>query len=1274
MFIHPLPSAISTPGRIVSRLLGLLLVLTTLLAAASPLHGSPLPTPKNPDIAPGFGLLPLAFIPNTGQTDPPVRFQAHGLGGTLFFTPDQVALSLPVYSQQPTPFDNRSSFVFGHSSSVIRRPSVVRLHFEGANPTPQLTAADRLPGVVNYFVGNDPAGWHTDLPTYGEIVYHDLYPGIDLRYTGTMETQGHSLALKGTYTLAPGVDPTCIRWRYEGATSVRVDKGTGDLLIELSNPSPISNPQSLITEHAPLAWQDISGRRIAVDIGYALEADTTTVRFVMGDYDPAYPLTIDPTLTYSTYLGRSGFDYGRRIAVDNNGYAYVVGQTGSTDFPTRNPLQPDIGGGPLGDAFVVKLNRAGSSLVYATYLGGVHNDSGYGIAVDDDGNAYVTGDTLSADFPTVNAAQPVSGGGGPFEGDAFIAKLDATGSALLYSTYLGGGGDELSYGIALDAQGDAYVAGYTSSTNFPIVNAPQPDPSFGQGLNVYGDAFLAKLISASGVYTWGLSTYLGGTDLDVARDIALDDTGAIYVTGHTRSDDFPTLRSAQPDYGGGSSSGRGDAFVTQVISTTETYTWGYSTYLGGSGNDAGNGITVDGSGDVYVTGETFSTDFPTQNPLQNTFDGDRDAFVTKVVNTDPDTTWGYSTYLGGVDADIGAGVAVDAGGRAYLTGYSFSPNFPTSGDAYDGTCGTDGLCDSAGGDVFFTVLDPAGNTLAYSTFLGGSSTDFGQGIALDSSGDVYLTGYTYSTDFPTTPATYDQTCGADGTCNGFITDAFIAKFSMAPDLSLAKSANPPPNAPPISRGEAITYTLMASNSGSNATGVLIADAIPSGTTYIPGSLTSTLGTPAFDGTQVTVSLPSFAPDTALTATFQVTVTTGLTTLVTNRATLTADGNVPVESNLVEHSVQGTGEPHVVYLPLVLKGAGETPPPPGCAPYLVATIGVGEAPRGVALDTTRDRVYVANYGSDSLSVIDTNANSVIQTITGVASANGVTYDPAHDLIWVTNYASDQVTPIDASSLVALSPLEVGDGPWGVDYDPVHNTIYVVNNLGDSVTVIDAETQVVTDTLTGSFDQPFHVAANPVTGRAYVTNFGDHTVAVLDGDSISSIVELSGGDATTQPYGVAVDETRDLVYVAAVESHRVAVIGAGDQLLGWATFKRGFGDPSRPVPLRAIAVNPEIGPPGDGGHLWVTTSSADGSEADQALLIPKGWDGFFSYPSSYDVGENPSDGITVDRDTDRVYVTSGTTLGTVIVLGDGTQSCLVPFAVDDAFEFEALTVKN
>ncbi|MEJ2558931.1 MAG: SBBP repeat-containing protein [Anaerolineae bacterium] len=644
---------ISAPGHRLSRVLAILLVLTA-LAAYFPSG----PTPAGPTsatIASDFGELPMSFVPNAGQTDPAVRFQAQSTGSTLFFTPNEVVLSLVTHDQRrrtndqsPETLHRRPSFVVGHSS-------VMRLRFEGTNPAPELIGVDRLPGAVNYFIGNDPSRWHTNLPTYAGIIYRELYPGIDLRYEGTTGTADQASLLKGTYTVAPGADPTHIRWHYSGAASVRLDQATGNLLIEL----PSSNTISQLIERAPVAWQSINGRRLPVSVRYAVTANGS-IGFVLGRYDSAYPLILDPALTYSTYLGGSGYDYGYDIALDADGNAYVVGYTNSVDFPTVNPAQPDFGGGMgAGDVFVVKLNPTGSNLVYATYLGGRGNDRGLAIALDADGNAYVTGDTTSIDFPTQNPVQPETGGGGPFEGDAFVAKLDATGSALVYATYLGGIGDEIGYGIALDADGNAHVAGYTSSINFPIANAVQPKPAFPEGLNVLGDAFVTTVISASGVYTWGYSTYLGGTDWDEAHGIAVDAFGNAFVTGNTRSTNFPTMKPVQPDFGGGSFS-RGDGFVTQIINASGVYTWGYSTYLGGTGSDTGYAIALDDSGDAYVTGETASTDFPTANPFQAANAGEQDAFVTKVISASGVYTWGYSTYLGGDGTDIGRDITVDA--------------------------------------------------------------------------------------------------------------------------------------------------------------------------------------------------------------------------------------------------------------------------------------------------------------------------------------------------------------------------------------------------------------------------------------------------------------------------------------------------------------------------------------------------------------------------------------------------------------------------------------
>jgi YVTN family beta-propeller protein len=248
--------------------------------------------------------------------------------------------------------------------------------------------------------------------------------------------------------------------------------------------------------------------------------------------------------------------------------------------------------------------------------------------------------------------------------------------------------------------------------------------------------------------------------------------------------------------------------------------------------------------------------------------------------------------------------------------------------------------------------------------------------------------------------------------------------------------------------------------------------------------------------------------------------------------------------------------------------------------------------------------------------------------------------------------------------------------------VNNYVYVVNNSGNSVTVINAATRTVVTTLSGSFSQPYHVATNPVTGKAYVPNFGNHTVTVINGTTVSSVVDLTAGDPSTQPYGVAVDEIRNIVYVATVDSHRVVAIGTlsgvPDQLLGWAAFHRGFGDPSRPVPMRAIAINPDIGPitpMDDGGHVWMTTSTADGGEANQALLSPKGWNSYFHSPVPCNVNTNPGEGIAIDRNLDRAFVTSGAGPGTVSVFVDDPAPPLVPFSLEenDGIGIEIFTVE-
>jgi YVTN family beta-propeller protein len=327
---------------------------------------------------------------------------------------------------------------------------------------------------------------------------------------------------------------------------------------------------------------------------------------------------------------------------------------------------------------------------------------------------------------------------------------------------------------------------------------------------------------------------------------------------------------------------------------------------------------------------------------------------------------------------------------------------------------------------------------------------------------------------------------------------------------------------------------------------------------------------------------------------------------------------------------------------------------------LGTVTVGNRPRSLAVDSARQRVYVANFDSNSISVVNSQTNQVIQTIPNIASANDIAHDPTHNLIWVSNYLAGQVTPIqandDATSFTVLPALTVGVGPWGVAYDKIHDFIYVVNSQADSVTVINAASRTVAATVGGKFNQPFLAAANPVTGKVYVTNFGSHSVTVLDGISVSRVVDLYD---SSQPYGIAVDETRNLIYVGTLNSNRIVAIGplrgVPDQFLGWAAFHRGFGNPRRPIPLRMIAVHPGLGPFGDGGHVWATTFNPAGEGASQALFIPKGWSSYFHLPLAQNVGAYPADGLAIDRTTNRVYVTSGVTPGVLTVLGDHANLC-------------------
>jgi hypothetical protein len=679
-----------------------------------------------------YGQLPVSFEVNQGQTDGQVKFLAHGAGYALYLTGSGATLDL------------RQSTSGGDGSAGQISGTVIDMQFVGANQGASVIGLDKQQTVSNYFVGGDPSQWQTGVANYRQVEYQNLYSGVSAVFYGN---QGQ---LEYDFHIAPGADPNKIQLQIRGADGLSVD-GSGNLLIHTSGGD--------LVEKAPALYQEVGGQRVSVS-GHFVLIGSDRVGFAVGTYDASLPLVIDPTLSYSTYLGGGSFDEANGIAVDGSGNAYVTGVTFSPDFPTTaGAYQTAIEG--FSDAFVTKFSVGGSSLIYSTYLGGNGNDQGVGIALDNAGNAYVTGNTDSTNFPTSPGAFQTAYAGST---DAFVAKLSASGGGLVYSTYLGGSALDEGNAIAVDSSGSVYVTGRTGSADFPTTAG-----AFQTILAGATDAFVAKLNPSGSALAY--STFLGGSLPDSAYGIAVDAAGNAYVTGQTTSADFPTTAGAFQTV----LAGANNAFVAKLNATGSALA--YSTYLGGSSIDQGSAIAVDGGGNAYVAGFTYSANFPTtMGAFQTTYSGAGAAFVTKV--NAAGTGLVYSTYLTGDGADLASGLAIDAAGNAYVTGQTGSTNFPTTPDAFQTTL-------AGSQNAYLTKLNGAGTGLLYSTYLGGSVSDLGTGVAIDGAGGVYLTGYTFSPSFPVT-------AGAFQTAFGGVIDGFVAKFSSVPPTTPVDS-DPGPN-------------------------------------------------------------------------------------------------------------------------------------------------------------------------------------------------------------------------------------------------------------------------------------------------------------------------------------------------------------------------------------------------------------------------------------------------------------------------------------------------
>jgi hypothetical protein len=724
--------------------------------------------------------LPVEFEINQGQSDPQVTFLAHGAGATLFLTSNGTMIRLA----------DGSAYAAGPRGSEASHSAVITTAWLGASSHPGIEGEEPLEARSNYFIGNDPSRWRTNVPHYARVRYHGLYPGIDLVYYGSaLNGQGEVQGLEYDLVLAPGADPGVVRLAVDGAQSVAVDE-QGDLRL--------TTGAGVLIQRKPVVYQEIDGARRPVAGSYSLRHVHATkgrsrgryeVGITLASYDPVRPLVIDPVLDLSSYWGGGADDVATAIAVDaNTGAIVLAGYTDSTDFPlvdqvpgssfpngttyafvtklsqsqkvvsystfiggsvdgagnpsttealgiemdttgavfvtgwtdaTNFPIEPfdpnsndfafqvNYGGGSS-DAFVVKIEKKGNALKYATYLGGTGSDLAQSVRITN-GNAVVTGTTSSTDFPTKVPWQNAYGGGAS---DAFVAEVDGKGKALAFSTYLGGSGEEQGLALAIGSGGSSTVTGWTNSYDFPThVGQASHDPlqkTYGGGMS---DAFVTHFSGDGRSVLY--STYLGGSGDDVGYAI-FEASNTPFVTGSTTSaTDFPIkdpITLMNPPYDGGLNSGGEDAFITRLDSKGESLL--FSTYVGGSGNDAGLAIARSPEGFVYVTGETMSADFPIVNPMPNTsYHGNGDAFLLRLMT---DYQIDYSFFWGGSEEDIGRAIVLD-NGAVYVTGTTLSTDLKTLGPitltsppssvAYDGSQLNNGINSGASDAFLLKVLD-----------------------------------------------------------------------------------------------------------------------------------------------------------------------------------------------------------------------------------------------------------------------------------------------------------------------------------------------------------------------------------------------------------------------------------------------------------------------------------------------------------------------------------------------------------------------------------------
>ncbi|HLV87833.1 MAG TPA: SBBP repeat-containing protein [Candidatus Sulfotelmatobacter sp.] len=1008
------------------------IVVWTLAAAVAPLSleaQSVTSVPPSPSSAVhvAYGNLPLTFEMNQGQTAARVKFLTRAPEYTAFLTSDGIALSLR----------SNGHLLSQANSQAVPPRRMLELKLVGATGNPTVVGEQPQAGQVNYFFGQDPRAWRTNVPTFGKVRYKDVYPGIDLVYYGNQRR------LECDFEVKPGANSQLIQFEIQGASKLALDAHQ-NLAVTIGNDQ--------LTFEAPTIYQLRDSQRTPVEGAYQL-LDSTHIGFRLGSYDTDQTLVIDPVLVYSTYIGGSGDDEARGITVDSAGNAYVVGFTDSVDFPLTT-----AGSFAAGEphVFVSKLNPAGSSLIYTDYIGGNNQDFGYALTLDQNANVWITGSTSSSNFPVVHAYNPTY----PGSSNLFLAKISPSGSSLLYSTYLGGDGADVPASVHLDGSGNILIAGSTSSTNFPTVNAYQSAASPNQG-GLYGNyGFLTKFTPDGSALAF--STYLGGSSnvpdncggtpcwtepSTNVNGMALDASGNAYVAGITNTYDFPATAGAYLT----SNSTQDNSFVGFVTKFTSSGNIGYSSYFYESSGLLTNvtALAVDQSGSAYLSGQAYSDGtFPVTNsnicdPATMQFACSL-GFVTKFDPTG--ATLSYSTFLGPNNWATPSSITLDANDDAFVAA-------DTTNGTYSMVNGLEPY--SSGSDVLLVELDPTGTIQLWSTYLGGSVDESHAAITLDSTGNIYVTGITTSSDFPVSANAFQGSFAGN-------TDVFVTKIgpSSAPAVSLA-----PPSlqfgSEPVGSATS-SQTVLLRNMGSSSL-----------------SLSSVASSGDFaQSNDCGTSLPA-----AGSCSFSVTFTP------------TAPGS---RSGSITLSDDASGSPHTITLAGIGVG-GLVSPSPASLSFAATPVGGTSAPQTLALTNSGNMSVSLSSIQVSGSYSQTNNCGASITPSSSCSVN-IAFTPA-----ATGTSTGALTVIDNGSGSPHSiPLTGVGSDFGLAAVPTTATV----KSGSTTTY-----QLTVSSIGGSFSHAVSLTCTPPAKASCTISPVSVTPGQTQGTAVLTVNAASSTSAET-----------------------------------------------------------------------------------------------------------------------------------------------------------------